>query len=292
MFELAQLRCFVEVARELHFGRAAQRLNMTQPPLSRQIQMLERELKASLFERTSRSVVLTPAGRVFLVEAKAILERSEEAAKIVRDAAKTARGQLKIGIVAATTYSLLPGIVVRAREVLPHVDLAFEELTSIEQPEALSFSRIDVGIARPITCPDGINSRCIMRGGFSLALPLDHPLARRRRPTLEQLHGERFIMYSEGGRYMRDLLLAAFKMSSVRPLYVQHMAQAQAILSLVSTGLGIGVVPEETRNACFDNVVFRPIKLGPSIAAEFHALWRPANRNPALSPFLDLIEPP
>lgn len=147
MFELGQLRCFLAVATELHFGRAAQRLNMTQPPLSRQIQMLEGDLRTTLFNRTSRSVELTPAGQVFLGEARAIIERAEAAAKLVREASGTARGQVRVGIVPATTYDVLPRLVTRVRAELPFIDLLFQEMTSDEQREALTYSRIDVGIS-------------------------------------------------------------------------------------------------------------------------------------------------
>ena len=133
-------------------------------------------------------------------------------------------------------------------------------------------------------------SACVMREGLALALPLDHPLAVRQRPELAQLDGEPFIMYSSEGRYMNELLTGVFRWADIQPLYVQRMSHAQAILSLVSTGMGMAIVSEETRNACFDNVVFHPIQLGQGIAAELHAIWLPTSRNPALSALRDLIK--
>ena len=290
MFELGQLRSFVAVATELHFGRAAKRLNMTQPPLSRQIQLLEQDLDVQLFIRTSRSVQLTPAGRAFLVEARALLQQSEAAKQAARLAARTNSGSVTVGFIGATTYGFLPRLVTKARTELPSIDLTFREMTTAEQIDALTFGRIDLGLVRPIADQREIVSACVLREHLALALPLDHPLAVRRRPELAQIDGEPFIMYSSEGRYMNELLTGAFRSAGIQPLYVQQMSHAQAILSLVSTGMGMAIVPEETRNACFDNVVVRPIQLGPGVAAELHAVWLPNDRNPAMSALRDLIE--
>ncbi|WIW50630.1 LysR family transcriptional regulator (plasmid) [Bradyrhizobium sp. 62B] len=282
MIEFAQIRAFVAVADELHFGRAAKRLNMTQPPLSRHIQMLEQQLDVTLLERTSRSVELTGAGRAFLAEARGLLQQRENAVKAARQAASLAGGSLTIGFVGATTYGYLPWLASRLRSELAHIEASFVELTSREQLEALKSGQIDFGLVRPLQTAETVRSACVFREELALALPLDHPLAGRRRPELEQLDGQPFIMYSSAGSYMNSLLTMAFGAAGIRPNVVQSMSQAQAILALVSTGLGLAIVPGETRNACFDNVVFRPIRLGPSIFAELHAIWRSDNRNPVL----------
>ncbi|MCK1442974.1 LysR family transcriptional regulator [Bradyrhizobium sp. 48] len=282
MIEFGQVRAFVAVANELNFGRAAKRLNMTQPPLSRQIQILEATLAVKLLERTSRSVRLTAAGRAFLSEARTMLQQREHAVKAARQAASLAGGALSIGFVGATTYGYLPWLATRVRDELPDIEITFEELTSRQQLDALRSGRIDLGLVRPIETEKPIRSASVFREGLALALPLDHPLAVRRRPELSHLEGQPFIMYSSGGPYMRALLTAAFDANGIRPQVVQSMSQAQAILSLVSAGLGLAIVPDETRNACFDNVVFRPIRLGPSVFAELHAIWRSDNRNTAL----------
>lgn len=289
MIELGLLRSFIAVATELHFGRAARRLNMTQPPLSRQIHLLERELGVQLFLRTSRSVELTAAGRVFFAEACALLHQSELAAQAARRAAQPSHGALDIGFVGTTSYSFLPRLAKKMRVELPAVTVSFHEMTSVEQRDALSSRRIDLGLARPLPPQDGVHAACVMREGVALALPLDHPLAVKRRPQLSQLHGEPFIMYSKAGPYMRDMLNTAFRNANAQPAFVQFMSQAHAILSLVSVGLGVAIVPEETRNACFDNVVFRPIRLGPAVFVELHAMWRSDNRNPALLLLLERI---
>jgi DNA-binding transcriptional LysR family regulator len=289
MFELSQLRSFVAVATELHFGRAAKRLNMTQPPLTRQIQLLERELDVQLFTRTSRSVQLTQAGRAFLAEAQLLLQQSETAVQVARRAAQTHKGAITVGFIGAATYGYLPRLVTRVEAELPNLDVTFKEMPSAVQVEALAFSRIDIGLVRPLPAQRDVRSVCVMRENLALALPLAHPLAVRRRPQLSQLDGEPFVMYSPEGRYLHDLLTSAFRSAGIQPRYIQQMSHAQAILSLVSTGIGIAIVPEETRNACFDNVVFRPIDLGVGMTAELHAIWRNENRNTALPLFRELL---
>ncbi|MBR1175212.1 LysR family transcriptional regulator [Bradyrhizobium sp. KB893862 SZCCT0404] len=282
MIEFAQIRAFVAVADELHFGRAAKRLNMTQPPLSRHIQLLEQSLDVMLLERTSRSVELTMAGRAFLGEARALLQQRENAIKAAREAGALAGGSVKIGFVGATTYGYLPWLASRLRTELPQVETDFVEMTSREQLDALKSGQIDLGLVRPLKTVDSVRSACVFREELALALPLEHALAARRRPELEQLDGQPFIMYSTAGPYMNSLLTMAFAAAGIRPNVVQSMSQAQSILALVSTGLGLAIVPGETRNACFDNVVFRPIRLGAAVFAELHAIWRNDNRNPVL----------
>src|SRR5471032_3088290 len=148
-FELRQLRCFVAAAEELHFGRAAARMNMTQPPLSRQIQLLEHVLGVKLLDRTSRAVKLTPAGRVFLLEARRILRLTESAALTTRRTASGEAGTITLGFTATSGYSFLPRLISACTSRLPNVTIALKEMVSSEQTEALLTGRIDVGLLRP-----------------------------------------------------------------------------------------------------------------------------------------------
>jgi DNA-binding transcriptional LysR family regulator len=171
MFDLSQLRCFVTVAEELHFGRAAARLNMTQPPLSRQIQVLEHIIEATLLDRTSRSVRLTPAGKSFLPEAKRILKLADSASQVARRIAMGKTGSIKIGFTAAAAYSFLPELIAACRTRLPEVDLSLKEMVSGDQLEALATGQIDAGLLRPPigagggrTAPGGHAGRPSLRG--------------------------------------------------------------------------------------------------------------------------------
>lgn len=148
MFELSQLRCFVAVAEELHFGRAAERLHMTQPPLSRQVRLLEHQIGTELLERTSRSVKLTAAGRGFLPDAARILRLADEAAATARRIATGAAGTLAIGFTASVGYGLLPSLVSAVRAASPDVRLTLKEMVSGAQLEALDARLIDVGLLR------------------------------------------------------------------------------------------------------------------------------------------------
>ncbi|TXM99895.1 LysR family transcriptional regulator, partial [Methylobacterium sp. WL122] len=162
MFDFSQLRCFATVAEELHFGRAAARLNMTQPPLSRQIQVLERVLDVQLLDRTSRSVRLTAAGRSFLPEAQRILRLAETATHVTRQVAAGRAGVLKLGFTAASAYDFLPRLVIAARAELPDVTLSLREMVTKDQVEELLGGRIDAALVRPpVTHPDLASVRAL-----------------------------------------------------------------------------------------------------------------------------------
>lgn len=290
MFELSQLRCFVAVAEELHFGRAAQRLNMTQPPLSRQVQLLERILGVVLLDRTSRSVRLTPAGRSFLIEAKRILRLAESAALATRRIGKGDAGRVAIGFTAASGYSFLPNLVDLARTKLPNVDLALRELVSGEQVEALLTGRIDLGLVRPpLTRPEFDKVR-VLTEPLIAALPSGDVRLEKDTLTLADFDAQPMITYApEGAGYFHGMLTAMFDEAGVSPNYVQHMAQIHSILALVHARIGAAVVPEAATKLHFEGVEFRPLETHPARPVELFVAWRKDNDNPSLKPLLELI---
>ena len=290
-FELSQLRCFVAVAEELHFGRAAQRLNMTQPPLSRQVQLLERILGVVLLDRTSRSVRLTPAGRTFLIEAKRILRLAESAALATRRIATGEAGRVAIGFTAASGYSFLPNLINLARTRLPNVDLALRELVSGEQAEALLTGRIDLGLVRPpLTRPEFDKVR-VMTEPLVAALPAGDPRLAKDTITLADFDAAPMVMYApEGAGYFHNMLSGMFDEAGVSPQYVQHMAQIHSILALVHAGIGAAVVPQAAMRLHFEGVEFRPLATTPANPVELLVAWRRDNDNPSLKPLLALIE--
>jgi DNA-binding transcriptional LysR family regulator len=287
MFDLNQLRCFVTVAEELHFGRAAARLHMTQPPLSRQIQVLEHILDVALFERTSRSVRLTPAGASFLPEAKRLLRIAEEAAALAKRTAVGQAGSLKIGFTAASAHSFLPALITTYRAKVPGIELLLREMVTSEQIEALQTGQIDVGLVRPpVTGPD-LESFRVLREPLMLALPKGHRLARADHVRIKDLEGEPFIMYSPfESRYFYDLLVAQFAKAKILPRYVQHLSQIHTILSLVRAGLGAALVPASAGNLRLKDVVLLPVPLRPSHPVELYVVWMRGRDNPQLSAFL------
>jgi DNA-binding transcriptional LysR family regulator len=195
MFSLARLSCFIAVAEELHFGRAAERLHMTQPPLSRQIQQLETELGVQLIDRTTRSVTLTPAGVAFLPDARRILQLAESAALTVRRVPAGDLGTVVVGFTAASVHAVLPRLLEQTRATLPDVKLELREMVSSVQIEALMSGEIDLGMARPPLKRPGIVSRPLLHEQLVAALPTGHRLAEQpRQLTLNDLDGEDFVM--------------------------------------------------------------------------------------------------
>lgn len=282
MLDLDKVRSFVVLASELNFSRAARRLNMTQPPLSRRIKLLEEELEVVLLERTSRRVALTPAGQVFLSEAQKLLTQSNLSVIAARKAALGTAGTVKIGFVGAATYSFLPKLIAMARSGAPQVELELVQMESAEQVHSINEGRIDIGFSRPLLGSHHLNGVCVAREPLVLAIPRVHPLAKKRRPRLEELHEEPLIMFAPGARYLHEKLTRLIATVGISPRIVQQMTHSQAMLSLVSAGIGLAIVPRDTQNACFDDVVFRTLDVSEECIAELHAIWSPDNRNSLL----------
>jgi len=291
MIELLQVRYFVILAEELNFSRAALRLNISQPPLSRHIQQLEQQLDVRLFDRTSRRVTLTPAGHAFLVEARRLLAGADAAVIATRRAARVVSGKLTVGFVGAATYEVLPQLVSRTQAELPGVELELIQLETAEQDEALRAGRIDLGLSRPLDGGPMIDSLRIAHEPMMLAIPQDHPLSIRRRPPAETLQGERFIMFAPAARYLHDMLTGLLHKAGIAPRVVLQMTHSQAILSLVSTGIGLAIVPACARNASFDNIVFRPLPRPLACHADTVASWSSENANPVLRRVRELLRP-
>jgi len=286
MFDLSHLRCFVAVADELHFARAAERLSMTQPPLSRQIQILERVLDVRLLERTSRSVKLTPAGQTFLSEARQILQLAESAAHLAKRVAAGKAGSIKIGFTATSAFSFLPELVAACRDIMSGAELALKEMVSGDQLRRLHSGEIDIGIIRPPVPSSGLSILRVSSESLLAAVPADHPLVCSAVLKLEELAAQPFIMYAPyEGRYFHDLVAETFARAGILPNYVHHLAQIHSILALVHAGVGVSLVPTAAANLQFRNVVLRPIRPLPPRPAELFMVWRTDNPN-ALVPII------
>ncbi|WP_320774279.1 LysR substrate-binding domain-containing protein [Streptomyces sp. CRN 30] len=288
MFTLAQLTSFVTVAEELHFTRAAERLSMTQPPLSRQIQLLENELRVQLLDRTNRTVRLTPAGRAFLVEARRILRQSEQATLAVRRVSTGEAGAIAVGFTAASAYSALGGLLDTARAALPGVEILLQELVTRDQLEALSQGSLDLGLIRPSATGADLCSRTAVREGLVAALPASHPLAASAGPLrVEDFAGQEFLMYSPiEARYFHELLISIFRAAQVWPEFTQYLTQVHSILALVNGGWGIAIVPETAAHMRYGGIVFRQVVLPEPRPVELKLVWRKNSDNPALEALL------
>jgi DNA-binding transcriptional LysR family regulator len=296
MLDLAQLRCFVAVAEELHFGRAAARLHMTQPPLSRQIQLLEHAVHVRLLERTSRSVRLTAAGEVLYREAAALLRLAQNAADAAERTGKGLAGRVVLGYTAVAGYALIPGLLAAAAKAFPDIEIVLEEMVSAEQIRALEEQAIDMGFVRPLAATGPLRYHRVTREPMLLALPAQHPLAARPRVRRQDLAGQPLIMYSlKEGRYFHDKTAALFAGAAGQPDYVHHIGQTHTIMALVRAGIGLAIVPASAAQLRFENVVLRPLWRN-DVVAEIYLAWRPEERNPALRPlrefFLRQLAPP
>jgi len=289
MFDLGQLRCFVAVAEELHFGHAAARLNMTQPPLSRQIKVLEHVIDAQLLERSSRSVKLTLAGRGFLPEAKRILRLAEYAALDARRVSSGKAGSIRIGFTASTAYSFLPALISACRVQLADIDISLKEMVSGDQFDALASRQIDAGLLRPPVARPGIQSVRIVSEPLLLALPEGHPLGRFETISIKDLDAEPFVMYSPNeSRYFHDVLVALFEKANITPRFVQYLSQIHSILALVRSGLGLALVPSAASNLRFEGVLLRHLQSADRDPIELFLAWRQDHDNPLLPSLVEI----
>lgn len=283
MFELSQLRCFVAVAEELHFGRAAVRLNMTQPPLSRQIQILERVLDVVLLERSNRTVKLTPAGQSFLAEARRLLKLAESAALLAKRVANGKAGSINIGFTATSAYSYVPELVAACRREMPDVEISLKEMVSGDQLKRLDSGEIDIGLLRPPIPRTALSAFRVTAEPLIAAVNAGHALARSTTIAIEDLASEPFIMYAPyEARYFHDLLVELFSRAGLVPNYVQHLAQIHSILAMVHSGVGVALVPEAAMNLHFSGVALRPVNLPRQRPAELFFVSRKDNDNPLL----------
>jgi len=258
--ELRQLRYFVAVAEELHFGRAARRLHMAQPPLSQAIKQLESELGATLLARTSRRVELTDAGRLLLDEARRTLAQADRAATTARLAAQGATGWLRLAFVASAACDILPSLLPAQRAAAPDVSLQLRELTTERQIDALDRDEVDLGIAREVEAREGLVITPLRDEPLVAALPADHPQAARAALALRELADEPFVMTPRRAvPRLHDTILALCRAAGFSPRVVQEALQFPTILSLVSAGVGAAIVPAPVAAFRSDGVAYVPL---------------------------------
>jgi DNA-binding transcriptional LysR family regulator len=258
--ELRHLRYFVAVADEQSFTRAAERLNISQPPLSRQIQDLEEELGTALFERGSRPVKLTEPGRFFYSHATRLLEQATQAARATRRIARMER-RLVIGFVGSTMYGALPRLVRLFRAARPQTEIALEEMSTLDQMEALKTGRIDVGFGRIRLDDPALKREVLREERLVAAIPLEHALAIPDKPIiLAALENHDILVYPKRPRpSYADQVLSLFRDQGLQPAAVHEVQEIQTALGLVAAGMGVCVVPAGVSRLRPDEVVYRPL---------------------------------
>ena len=258
--ELRQLRYFVAVAEERHFSRAAKRLRLSQPPLSVQIKGLEEELGVKLFQRSTRQVALTDAGRTFLERAEGILEAVEEAKEAAKGADEGARGRLEIGFISSATLGLLPPAIRLFRERFGGVEIELRELTSAQQIDALYAGEIRVGLVRlPLRAP-GLRFEPLQEESFLVALPSGHPLEALESVPLEAMVDQPLIFFTR--QLMPSLhaqIVELFQRVGAFPNVVQHAVHLQTIVGLVASDVGLAILPEPAKRLSREGVVYRSL---------------------------------
>jgi DNA-binding transcriptional LysR family regulator len=258
--QLRLIRYFVAVAEELHFGRAARRLHITQPSLSRAIRELERTLGADLLTRTKRSVRLTEAGRALLHAAPHALEEVERACELARRVARGEAGQLRLGFLPSANVQIVPALVRESRKVSPDLALRLHELFDDPQIEALSERRLDLGILRDPRPGEQLAFEPLLRERLSLAVAHDHRLASRRRVSYADLRDEGLIIWPrslEPQTY--DTVIEACRTAGFSPQVVQEASSAHTIIGLVAADVGVAVLASSYRARSGPDVVFVPI---------------------------------
>jgi DNA-binding transcriptional LysR family regulator len=258
--ELRHLRYFVAVAEEKNFTRAAKRLFIAQPPLSRQIQQLEEELGVELIEKGSRPLRLTEAGRFFHAHAQELLAKAAELKSMTQRVGKIDR-TLSIGFVASTLYGLLPDIVRHFREQYPMVEVTFHEMTTMQQLKALKEGVIDVGFGRVKSEDPNIRRIVLREERLIVALPVGHPLAASGNALgLVDLLMETLIVYPKAPRpSFADQVLAVFSDRSIMPHKIMEVRELQIAVGLVAAGEGVAVVPDSVQGMKRNNVAYRAL---------------------------------
>lgn len=288
--ELRHLRYFMVVAEELHFGKAALRLNMTQPPLSQQIKQLESEIGVTLLKRSKRAVRLTAAGGVFLKQIKEGLSQIDQAVDMAQRTARGELGRLVIGFVGSATYEIMPPIIREYRNRFPSVQIDLRELSTPNQIDALLNGHIDIGVLHPPLGNDELKSYTVKKSHCVLALPKHHPLTEKARVHLKDLEEELLIVIAKEAW---PSLYTEFNFLCEKAGFIPNIAQEateyQMVIGLVSAGMGIAVVPTAAKRLFNLDVVYKEIEDFP-LRAEWITAHRKDNRNPALKHFIEISD--
>ncbi|MCT2587884.1 LysR family transcriptional regulator [Actinophytocola gossypii] len=283
------VRAFVAVADELHMGRAAERLAVNQPTLSRQVAALERELGVPLFDRSRRRLALTPAGAEFVEGARGLVRRAETLVDCARRAQRGELGVLRVGFVQSATFRALPRLLAGFREVCPDVEVRVTAMTTLSQKAALRDGSLDAGLFRPFFDEPGIATRTLSRDPLVAALPAGHPLAVRDRIALADLAGEEFVCYSrESGPSVYDRIVGHCLAAGFTPRITQDALDVQTIVALVAAGVGVSLLIAPTPHSDERAVVFRPLTDDLPLW-ELALAWSPANRSKVLARLLDTV---
>lgn len=288
--EVRQMRYFIAVAEEKHFGRAAQRLHMAQPPLSQQIKQLEEQLGTQLLVRTTRKVDLTAAGELLLGRARLLLGELEKLEQDVKMVGQGASGVLRVGVSGTATYRLMPQIVQSARIHMPGLRLNVQgEMLTPQMEIALEEEKVDVAVLRPPIRSKQLSLKFLEQDELVVALPEDHELASRGLLDLSDLAHEQFISYPQSSA-VNVISVEACRKVGFTPQVVQETTETSTLLSFVSAGMGVALLPTARRMFALQGIVFRQLRNAPTV--DLAVAWKTGNETALLNKFIDLFDTP
>lgn len=287
--EWRHLRYFMAVAEELHFGKAATRLYISQPGLSRQIKQLEEELGVILFERDNKHVALSEAGHYFKAQVKTLIDDFEKAKLNTQLIGIGDIGKINISYVGSAMQNVIPKLLLNTRKQYPEVKFSLQEIDNAKQVEGLLAQKIDIGFVRLDKVPKELNLRTVFTDTFSLVLPQDHPMTKRKFKSLAQLKEEPFILFEqEYSSFYYSIVMSIFEHAKFSPIISHTTVHANTIFRLVENNFGVSIVPTSLSLGYDMKVKFIELKNIPH-RTDLSVVWNKNNKNPVLSKVLDLI---
>jgi DNA-binding transcriptional LysR family regulator len=286
--ELRQIRYFQRVAAEMSFTRAAEVLNMAQPPLSRQIKMLEEEMGVELFERVGRGIKLTEAGRYFLDQTDVMLKKLSETVQATQRVGRKEKRRVGIGFVPSVLYGYMPGFIRQLRALDQSIEISLLEMITLQQFEALKTGRIDIGIGRILLSDPEIERLVLWEERLIVALPKEHDLAKCTTLSIEQLIPESLILYPARPRpSYADYVLDIFRQQGGVPEHIQEVNELQTALGLVAAGFGLAIVPESVEGLFSKDVKYVSLT-SPGCTSPIMLSWRKNDQSDFLQSALKL----
>ncbi|MGO3526957.1 LysR family transcriptional regulator [Glutamicibacter arilaitensis] len=282
------IRYFVAVAEERHFGRAAARLHIAQPPLSQQIKQLEETLNTQLLIRATRKVELTNAGELLLTRGRILLEELEQLSRDVRTVGDGALGVLRLGSTGSATSRIMPKLIESSSQQMPGLQLNVQgEMLTPQMVEGLVEGRLDLAILRPPVRGTEVDYMLLDRDHLAVALPLGHPLAAHDELDLEQLAGEKFICYPPSSA-VNSIIVDSCRRVGFVPRVAQVASETSTLLTFVAAGLGIGLLPTTHYLPHSNRITFRPLRNAPAV--DLAIAWRAGNESALMRNFLELCK--
>ncbi len=287
--ELRHLKSLLALGKELHFAKAAEKLFITQPALSKQIQQLENELGTKLLNRTKRSVSLTTAGKYLMDESDYIINHLDRVSDATKRKGEGEVGEIRIGFVGSAMQNIIPEILEEMSKAHPNIHASLDELNNKDQLDAISHGKLDIGFVRLESVHKGFEQRVVFEDSFSLVISNKHAIQPKHFKRLDQFKDEQFILFSNDySQEYYDNIMSIFTDHGFEPKVSHRSVQANSIFRLVERELGVAIVPTSLQGGVDLEISFIPLSHLPQ-RTKLMAVWDAKNRNEALGKFLELL---